>query len=72
MFASRMLCLSLVGAAQVWDTVSPRMSGKALEWLRTNTKPIGATGSAGAGGSGANGAKEAMKEGERATAGASA
>ena len=26
--------------AEVWDKVSPRLSGPALEWLRTNTSPL--------------------------------
>lgn len=54
-----------VCALQVWETVSPRMSGKALEWLRQNTKPLGAGAAAGNG----NGAS---KGAEKAKAGASA
>lgn len=45
--------------------MSPRMSGKALEWLRQNTKPLGAGAAAGNG----NGAS---KGAEKAKAGASA
>ena len=26
--------------AEVWDKVSPRLSGDVLEWLRENTKPL--------------------------------
>ena len=26
--------------AEVWDKVSPRVSGPALEWLRANTAPL--------------------------------
>jgi Xaa-Pro aminopeptidase len=26
--------------AEVWDKVSPRVSGAALEWLRINTAPL--------------------------------
>ena len=26
--------------AEVWDKVSPRVSGSALEWLRVNTAPL--------------------------------
>lgn len=24
----------------VWDAISPRVTGDALEWLRTNTQPL--------------------------------
>ena len=26
--------------AEVWEKVSPRLSGAPLEWLRTNTEPL--------------------------------
>lgn len=69
-------CFLLVLSAQVWDTVSPRVSGKALEWLRANTKPLGGGAAHGGNGSGAKAsgsgevAKGGKKEGEKAKAGA--
>lgn len=65
---AKMIELSMLSAAdiewvdtyhkQVLDLVAPRVSGKALEWLQTNCRPLQGGAGAAAGKNGAGGAKQ--------------
>lgn len=75
------LAVCMCMCPQVWDTVSPRLTGDALEWLRANVKPLTGAGAAAGGAAAAGGSESAAAaaaavlaspKAEKATAGASA